>query len=226
MPHARNRYLPSSLRTLGRFMRFGRRNLDINANDQDPIRSAIELKALRSQANVAATRKADAIFQKHRSAAAGFTLIELMIVVAIIGVLSAIAIPAYQEYVARSQVTEGFMLARKMQFDMVESYSETGTWPATRLELGMEDMPAGRYVDHIDVENGLIVITFGGDASERITRPGHDVLAITPGVTEGGEVSWRCGRNLAQDNPTITWVGDSAELTTVASKYLPGVCRG
>src|SRR6202795_2476303 len=91
----------------------------------------------------------------------GFTLIELMIVVAIIGILAAIAIPAYQDYTIRSQVTEGMNLASAVETGVAEYYANTGSWPTTLTLAGGDsaNLPSGKYVKSVDVSGtGIITI--------------------------------------------------------------------
>src|SRR5437660_5477791 len=99
----------------------------------------------------------------------GFTLIELMIVVAIIGILAAIAIPAYQDYTIRAQVTEGLNLASSVKASVGEYFANNGTWPVGLVgaspALGFVNNPSGKYVTKVDVATGTIVITYGGQAN-------------------------------------------------------------
>src|SRR5882672_1582564 len=99
----------------------------------------------------------------------GFTLIELMIVVAIIGILAAIAIPAYQDYTIRAQVTEGLNLAGGVKTAVAEYYANYGTWPTALQgnaagQLGFTGAPSGKYVGGIALSaaGGSIIITYNG----------------------------------------------------------------
>ena len=157
----------------------------------------------------------------------GFTLIELMIVVAIIGILAAIAIPAYQDYTIRSQVTEGMNLAGALKAAIAEDYAQRGTWAADLEALGIVDSggtavpPSGKYVTQVLVEDGTIHITYGGQANANITG---NILSLKPVVSDNDDVIWLCGYN-AGDNVTFTDIGSAASTTDVLSKYLPQSCR-
>ena len=165
----------------------------------------------------------------------GFTLIELMIVVAIIGILAAIAIPAYQDYTIRAQVSEGLTLAGDYKPAIAETFAQTGIWPETLLEAGYADAAgavdptnkAAKYVTGLDIDFGTIVITYGNQANGKIAT---QTLSIKPYVNPNGDLVWVCGRATApagsvEDDSTGTASGAVQTTDDLLDKYLPAVCR-
>jgi type IV pilus assembly protein PilA len=162
-----------------------------------------------------------------KSVQKGFTLIELMIVIAIIGILAAIAIPAYQNYTIRAQVTEGLSLSDPYKTAIAEFYQNNGTFPsgvsangsATTIPMGVNTV--GKYVSAVTVvAGGNIEITYSGTQVNQKIK--GDVLYIQPGTDLNGDVSWVCGLATAPNGVTLNQANAG---TNLSAQYLPSDCH-
>jgi type IV pilus assembly protein PilA len=157
----------------------------------------------------------------------GFTLIELMIVIAIIGILAAIAIPAYQDYVIRSQVSEGLAMASATKASVAEYFADRGFWPADNNSLGISSTPTGKYVSTIEISDGTIVVTYGFDANAAIDQ---ETIALQPLASPNLDVIWKCGSRAVSSAGAVPTAGgvtsvEAATASTVLGKYRPSNCR-
>ena len=162
----------------------------------------------------------------------GFTLIELMIVIAIIGILAAIAIPAYQNYTIRAQVTEGISLAAGWKTAISEYYAQNGSFPTCSSTaavgaagcVAVSGASGGKYASAVSVNatapGGQINIVYSGtQVNKKLTGL---VLTLSPGLDANYDVVWVCGT--AAVPATITTAGP-ATATTIPASYLPTSCH-
>lgn len=142
----------------------------------------------------------------------GFTLIELMIVVAIIGILAAVALPAYQDYTIRAKVSEGLLAASSARTAVSEVYANAGAMLPSALSMGVESQ-SSRYVAKVDwafvdADNGDVVVTLTADTS--LGSAASKSLTLRAAGQTTGQVLWTCGASSANGIPT---------------RYLPGSCK-
>ncbi|EPH8196634.1 pilin, partial [Neisseria gonorrhoeae] len=120
----------------------------------------------------------------------GFTLIELMIVIAIVGILAAVALPAYQDYTARAQVSEAILLAEGQKSAVTEYYLNNGIWPKDNASAGVASTPTdikGKYVQKVEVNNGVVTATM---ASSNVNKEIKDKRLSLWAKRQDGSVKW------------------------------------
>ena len=194
--------------------------------------NALYYRAVQDRIRAAQARSSDRELQLRALARAGGTsaaafIVLLVLFVPVVGILAAIAIPAYQDYTIRAQVSEGLNLAAPAKAAIADAFVRSGTMPAGRAEAGLTSDgadSAGKYVSAIDIEDGRIDISYGGAASSLLAGKS---LSITPyGVRGRGDtwsIVWRCG--LGPVPPEATHEVAQYQPGNIEPKYLPSACR-
>ncbi|HGO6448841.1 TPA: pilin, partial [Neisseria gonorrhoeae] len=152
----------------------------------------------------------------------GFTLIELMIVIAIVGILAAVALPAYQDYTARAQVSEAILLAEGQKSAVTEYYLNHGEWPENNTSAGVASASdiKGKYVKEVKVENGVVTATM---ASSNVNKEIQGKKLSLWARRENGSVKWFCGQPVKRTDNANDDVTDDATAgnNKIDTKHLP-----
>ncbi|HHA4648644.1 TPA: pilin [Neisseria meningitidis] len=158
----------------------------------------------------------------------GFTLIELMIVIAIVGILAAVALPAYQDYTARAQVSEAILLAEGQKSAVTEYYLNHGKWPDGNSDAGVATSSEikGKYVEKVEVKNGVVTAEM---KSSGVNKEIQGKKLSLWAKRQNGSVKWFCGQpvtraanNTAKD--AVTAANDNSN-NGINTKHLPSTCR-
>ncbi|HEZ0793579.1 TPA: pilin [Neisseria meningitidis] len=155
----------------------------------------------------------------------GFTLIELMIVIAIVGILAAVALPAYQDYTARAQVSEAILLAEGQKSAVTEYYLNHGEWPANNSSAGVATSAdiKGKYVQSVEVKNGVITATM---LSTGVNNEIKGKKLSLWAKRQNGSVKWFCGQPVKRTGKaTDTVAADNTDNKKIDTKHLPSTCR-
>ncbi|WP_439007889.1 pilin [Neisseria gonorrhoeae] len=160
----------------------------------------------------------------------GFTLIELMIVIAIVGILAAVALPAYQDYTARAQVSEAILFAEGQKSAVTEYYLNNGEWPKDNTSPAWHPPSdiKGKYVESVTVTNGVVTAKM---ASSNVNKEIKDKKLSLWAKREDGSVKWFCGQPVKRESNNADAV--TADSTTskdgngtkIETKHLPSTCR-
>ena len=152
----------------------------------------------------------------------GFTLIELMIVIAIVGILAVVALPAYQDYTARAQVSEAIVLAEGQKAAVAEYYATNGAFPTSNEQAGVaaKENIKGKYVKQVEVgANGVITATMND------TGVNSDIKSTTIALKPEVATVATGGSGSASSNGAFTWKCGPGATKGVDKKFLPATCR-
>ena len=155
----------------------------------------------------------------------GFTLIELIILVAIIGILASLAVSAYQTYTIRAQIAGAIDMGAGAKSPVVDAYIQDGAPPIDRAAAGMSAIATdsrGLYVSQIEVNDGRVDVMMGNRAHADVFG---DIVSFTPYLTPSGGVVWRCGAASQPGGGSVIMPGTVYVPTTVLTRYLPAICR-
>ncbi|HFB4089841.1 TPA: pilin, partial [Neisseria gonorrhoeae] len=138
----------------------------------------------------------------------GFTLIELMIVIAIVGILAAVALPAYQDYTARAQVSEAILLAEGQKSAVTEYYLNNGIWPENNGDAGVASSSSikGKYVQKVEVAKGVVTAQM---ASSNVNKEIKDKRLSLWARRQDGSVKWFCGQPVTRTDKANDDVTDA-----------------
>ncbi|ENS7505620.1 pilin [Neisseria gonorrhoeae] len=151
----------------------------------------------------------------------GFTLIELMIVIAIVGILAAVALPAYQDYTARAQVSEAILLAEGQKSAVTEYYLNHGEWPEDNGAAGVASASKikGKYVQKVEVNNGVVTAQM---ASSGVNKEIQGKRLSLWAKRQDGSVKWFCGQPVTRGAGAA---GKADGTKKIETKHLPSTCR-
>ncbi|MBH2087634.1 pilin [Neisseria meningitidis] len=154
----------------------------------------------------------------------GFTLIELMIVIAIVGILAAVALPAYQDYTARAQVSEAILLAEGQKSAVTEYYLNHGEWPSNNTSAGVATSTdiKGKYVKEVKVANGVITATM---LSTGVNKEIQGKKLSLWAKRQAGSVKWFCGQPVTRAAKAKDDVTAATGTDKIDTKHLPSTCR-
>ena len=152
----------------------------------------------------------------------GFTLIELMIVIAIVGILAVVALPAYQDYTARAQVSEAIVLAEGQKAAVAEYYATNGAFPSSNTDAGVAAASniTGKYVNNVAVSAGGIIT-----ATMKSSGVNTDIRSKTVALKPSVAVATTGGSGSASSNGAFTWQCGPGQTNPVDKKFLPATCR-